>query len=90
VLLYVIHVYDHVYDKVSTLVAKRLSEVSMAKAKKNQISDQLRGWRKRHKLAQSVAALELKVSVRTLQEWEQGRAAPRHLALVALRDKIGR
>ncbi len=51
---------------------------------------QLRRWRKRHKLSQSVAALKLNVSARTLQEWEQGRAVPRHLALAALRDEIGR
>ncbi|HAK05824.1 MAG TPA: hypothetical protein DCO65_00900 [Spartobacteria bacterium] len=58
--------------------------------KKRDISAQLRLWRKRHKLSQPRAALKLRISPRTLQEWEQGRAAPRHLALVALRDKIGR
>ena len=50
----------------------------------------LAAWRKRNRLSQSKAALKLKVSVRTLQEWEQGCATPRHLALEALRDKIGR
>jgi len=47
-------------------------------------------WRKRNRLSQSEAALKLKISRRTLQEWEQGRATPRHLALEALREKIGR
>jgi len=64
--------------------------MAMTKAKHAQISNQLRRWRKRHKLSQSVAALKLNVSARTLQEWEQGRAVPRHLALAALRDEIGR
>ncbi|PYL65699.1 MAG: hypothetical protein DMF25_02710 [Verrucomicrobia bacterium] len=62
------------------------------KKRKNKydISAQLRLWRKRHELSQPQAALRLRVSPRTLQEWEQGRAMPRHLALVALRDRIGR
>jgi len=30
------------------------------------------------------------MSARTLQEWEQGRAKPRHLALAALERLIGR
>jgi DNA-binding transcriptional regulator YiaG len=50
----------------------------------------LAAWRRRNKLSQSEAALRLKISRRTLQEWEQGRATPRHLALEALREKIGR
>ncbi|PYK39052.1 MAG: hypothetical protein DME49_05410 [Verrucomicrobia bacterium] len=62
----------------------------MKKKKKQDISAELRLWRKRHKLSQPQAALKLRISPRTLQEWEQSRAAPRHLALVALRDKIGR
>jgi putative transcriptional regulator len=57
---------------------------------KNEIATQLVTWRKRNKLSQSKAALKLKVSPRTLQEWEQGRATPRHLALEALREKIHR
>jgi DNA-binding transcriptional regulator YiaG len=55
---------------------------------KNEIAAALVAWRKRRKLSQSVAALKLKVSPRTLQEWEQGRATPRHLALETLREKI--
>jgi DNA-binding transcriptional regulator YiaG len=45
-------------------------------------------WRKRNKLSQSEAAVKLKLSRRTLQEWEQGRATPRHFALEGLREKI--
>jgi DNA-binding transcriptional regulator YiaG len=56
----------------------------------NEIARELSDWRKRHKLSQSEAALKLQVSRRTLQEWEQGRATPRHLALEALRTKIAR
>jgi DNA-binding transcriptional regulator YiaG len=63
------------------------------KSRRRQRSDiarELSDWRKRHKLSQSEAALRLQVSRRTLQEWEQGRATPRHLALEALRAKIAR
>jgi len=48
----------------------------------------LRAWRHAHKLSQGNAALKLQISVRTLQEWEQGRAIPRGIALVALRKLI--
>jgi putative transcriptional regulator len=57
---------------------------------KSEIAPALVAWRKRNSLSQSKAALKLKVSPRTLQEWEQGRATPRHLALEALREKIGK
>jgi DNA-binding transcriptional regulator YiaG len=48
------------------------------------LSERLYQWRKRNDFSQSEAALELQVSTRTLQEWEQGRARPRHLALDAV------
>jgi DNA-binding transcriptional regulator YiaG len=64
--------------------------VGLAKKSGSEISAALRAWRGRHKLSQTKAALKLKVSPRTLQEWEQGRATPRHLALAALREKIAR
>jgi len=64
--------------------------VSRKSASKNAIALALVAWRKRNKFSQSKAALKLKLSVRTLQEWEQGRSMPRHLALEALRWKIGR
>ena len=44
------------------------------------LSERLFDWRKRNDLSQSEAALKLRISKRTLQEWEQGRAEPRHLA----------
>jgi len=50
----------------------------------------LRAWRHGHKLSQGKAALKLQISIRTLQEWEQGRAVPRGIALVALRKLITR
>ena len=49
---------------------------------------QLYEWRKKHDFSQSQAALQLGISTRTLQEWEQGRARPRHLALNALEALI--
>ena len=57
---------------------------------KGELGLALAAWRKKNKVSQSEAALKLKVSRRTLQEWEQGRATPLHLALEALREKIGR
>jgi DNA-binding transcriptional regulator YiaG len=47
-------------------------------------------WRERSNYSQSEAALRLNVSTRTLQEWEQGRATPAHLALSAIERIIGR
>jgi DNA-binding transcriptional regulator YiaG len=65
---------------------KRRSGASSMKS----LSERLYGWRKRNDLSQSEAALKLQVSKRTLQEWEQGRAEPRHLASDALKAVIGR
>ena len=48
----------------------------------------LRAWRERNDLSQSEAALKLQISKRTLQEWEQGRAAPRGFALTAIEKAI--
>lgn len=53
------------------------------------IGEKLYSWRKRCNLSQNEAALKLKVSKRTLQEWEQGRATPAHLAMAALEGVIG-
>ena len=39
-------------------------------------------------LSQSEAALKLQISKRTLQEWEQDRAAPRGLARTAIEKAI--
>jgi DNA-binding transcriptional regulator YiaG len=49
---------------------------------------QLRAWRKKENLSQSEAALRLKISKRTLQEWEQGRAVPHGLAQAAVENVI--
>ena len=48
----------------------------------------LRAWRERNNLSQSEAALKLQISKRTLQEWEQDRAAPRGLARTAIEKAI--
>jgi DNA-binding transcriptional regulator YiaG len=67
-----------------------MSKVNPRRRPKSDIARALMDWRKRNKVSQSKAALKLKISVRTLQEWEQGRATPRHLALETLREKIAR
>jgi len=54
------------------------------------LSERIYQWREAHNLSQSEAAMKLKLSKRTLQEWEQGRAAPTHLGLIALEATIGR
>lgn len=54
------------------------------------ISRHLRAWRRRRKLSQTGAARALGVSVRTFQEWEQGRRQPRGLARVALDQALRR
>ena len=51
---------------------KRRSSASLMKS----LSKRLFDWRKRNDLSQSEAALKLRISKRTLQEWEQGRAEP--------------
>jgi DNA-binding transcriptional regulator YiaG len=48
----------------------------------------LRAWRKAENLSQSEAGLRLKISKRTLQEWEQGRAKPHGLARRAVVNVI--
>jgi DNA-binding transcriptional regulator YiaG len=52
------------------------------------LGDRLYEWRKKNNLSQGEAALKLKISMRTLQEWEQGRAQPRGLALSAINERI--
>lgn len=54
------------------------------------LSERLYDWRKRNDLSQSEAALKLKISKRTLQEWEHGRSEPRHLAMATITGVIGR
>jgi DNA-binding transcriptional regulator YiaG len=50
--------------------------------------ERLYEWRKKNDFSQSEAAAKLRISTRTLQEWEQGRARPRHLALDAVEALI--
>jgi DNA-binding transcriptional regulator YiaG len=64
---------------------KRRSSASSVKS----LSERLCEWRERNDLSQSEAAIKLRVSKRTLQEWEQGRAEPRHLAMDAIVAVIG-
>jgi DNA-binding transcriptional regulator YiaG len=64
--------------------------IKRQRASKSEIALPLARWRKRNKRSQSQAALKLKISPRTFQEWEQGRATPRHVALEALLQKIAR
>jgi len=51
--------------------------------------DRLYAWRERNDFSQTEAAMKLQISPRTFQEWEQGRARPRHLALIAINKIIG-
>jgi len=44
--------------------------------------------RERNNLSQSDAALKLQISKRTLQEWQQDRAAPRGFARTAIEKAI--
>ena len=54
------------------------------------LAQRLYAWRKKNDFSQNQAALKLQISKRTLQEWEQGRAEPQHLALDAINVLIGR
>jgi len=59
-------------------------------ASRHDLRDRLYEWRKTKDLSQSEAALKLNISARTLQEWEQGRAQPRGLALSAVNQLLRR
>ena len=58
------------------------------KAASDTFPARLRKWRERENLSQSEAALRLQISKRTLQEWEQGRAAPHDIARIAIESAI--
>jgi putative transcriptional regulator len=75
--IYVSDVYDEPMGKIGRNVARRDS-----------FAEELRSWRKRRNLSQTLAAARLKVSPRTLQNWEQGHRAPQGFALYHLREKI--
>ena len=67
----------------------RRSHLQHKKAASDTFAARLRGWRERENLSQSEAALRLQISKRTLQEWEQGRAAPQGLARSAVENIVG-
>jgi DNA-binding transcriptional regulator YiaG len=58
-------------------------------ARRKTFSERLRDWREKNDLSQSEGAKKLRVSKRTLQEWEHDRAEPRHLAMTAITAVIG-
>ncbi len=59
-------------------------------ARRKAFSNRLCDWREKNDLSQSEAAIKLRVSKRTLQEWEHGRAEPHHLAMSAITAVIDR
>ena len=66
----------------------RSIHIQHQKAADDTFPARLRAWRERENLSQSEAALRLHISKRTLQEWEQHRAAPNGLARTALENAI--
>lgn len=68
----------------------RLRPPATRKAKRGSVTfgTRLYQWRKKKDFSQSEAASKLRISTRTLQEWEQDRARPRHLALEAIEALI--
>jgi DNA-binding transcriptional regulator YiaG len=63
---------------------------SRVKQPRRGLAEELRAWRKRNGFSQSLAAQKLKVSPRTLQNWEQEHREPRGFALEQLREKLRR
>lgn len=57
-------------------------------ARADDLAGRLYEWRRKNDFSQSEAALKLKISTRTLQEWEQNRAHPQGLALTAVSQAI--
>jgi DNA-binding transcriptional regulator YiaG len=60
------------------------------RSSRKSLGERLCDWREANDLSQSEAAMKLKISKRTFQEWEQGRAEPRHLAMEAIIDLLAR
>jgi DNA-binding transcriptional regulator YiaG len=52
------------------------------------LANQIRNARRAAKLSQSEAAAKWGISLRTLQQWEQGRSQPQGLAMQKLRELI--
>ncbi len=61
-----------------------------AAAPMKSLSERLYAWRKQKDLSQSEAALKSRISKRTLQEWELGRAEPGHSTREAITAVIDR
>jgi DNA-binding transcriptional regulator YiaG len=53
-----------------------------------ELSEQLETWRKRLGMTQREAAGYLGVSVRTFENWSQGRCSPKGFALKSLVEKM--
>ena len=68
----------------SCRIRKRASRAAGA----DDLAGRLYEWRRKNDFSQSEAALKLKISTRTLQEWEQNRARPRGLALNAINQAL--
>ena len=66
----------------------RIRKRASRRAGADDLAGRLYKWRRKNDLSQSEAALKLKVSTRTLQEWEQNRARPRGLALSAINQAL--
>lgn len=69
---------------------KRPSAKGRTRTRSRSLGERLYQWREHLNYSQSEAALRLNISTRTLQEWEQGRATPAHLALSAIERIIGK
>lgn len=93
-LRYVITALDDIRDsRISSLdeepMACRIRKQSRQRSRAREgLRDWLYAWRLRNDFSQSEAAMKLQISTRTLQEWEQGRARPRGLALGAISKLI--
>jgi len=57
--------------------SSRLISDNLTVTKKRDFAARLLAWRKAHDLGRHTAAIQLKISKRTLQEWEQRRRSPR-------------
>jgi DNA-binding transcriptional regulator YiaG len=53
-----------------------------------ELSEQLEAWRQRLGMTQKAAAAHLGVSVRTLENWSQGRCTPKGFAFKSLIEKM--
>jgi DNA-binding transcriptional regulator YiaG len=67
---------------------KRMAKVVKTIKLRQKLNSRLKLWRSAKGISQRQAAEILGISKRTLQEWEQGRRAPRGLALETLSKPI--